>query len=186
MDHQKEVRYNPIKGLYDFPNKVRTVSGKYIDLFNLTPEDIDIEDIAYGLAHTARFGGQTRRYYSVAEHAIVVSVNLPLELKLAGLLHDASEAYIGDMPSPVKNRLPDYKYLEDHIMSVVAQKYGFKWPLEELVVKQDRETLESEWESIVLCDLWDEETPKHNIIGGFLTMAEHLIDEWQTRTQNDK
>ena len=51
------------------------------------------------------------------------------DLKLAGLLHDASEAYIGDMPSPFKKLMPDYKKLEDNLMKVIAQKFGFEYPL---------------------------------------------------------
>lgn len=172
----KDLSYNPKTGLYDFPNKIRTVTGKYIDLLEITPDDIDLEDIAVGLAHTARFAGQTRTFYSVAEHSIAVSIDLPFEYKLAGLLHDASEAYIGDMPTPIKNRMPDYKYIENGIMEAVAKKFGFEYPLNQKVKDADKKNLELEWNQIVVQDLWGEQVPPNNVINCFLTLAEYLIN----------
>jgi hypothetical protein len=169
-----EVRYNPKTGLYDFPNKIRTVTGKYIDLLDITPDDIDIEDIAYGLAHTARFAGQTRTFYSVLEHSIAVSMEVPHKFKLEALLHDASEAYIGDMPTPIKNRMPDYKYVESCIMDAVAKKFGISWPLSEVVKAADKKILEQEWDLIVIGDDWQDETPVKNVINGYLTLFQYL------------
>lgn len=169
-----EVRYNPKTGLYDFPNKIRTVTGKYIDLLDITPDDIDIEDIAYGLAHTARFAGQTRTFFSVAEHSIAVSMEVPIAHKIEALLHDASEAYIGDMPTPIKNRMPDYKYVESCIMEAVAKKFGISWPLSEIVKAADKKVLEQEWSNIVIGDSWEEERPRKNIINAYLTLFQHL------------
>ena len=70
-----------------------TASGKRFYLRRPTPADIDAGDVAHALAHICRFNGHTREFYSVAQHSILVSRLLPDELKLAGLLHDAAEAY---------------------------------------------------------------------------------------------
>ena len=172
------VWYNPKSNIDDHPGKIRTVTGKQIDLLAITEDDIDIEDIAYGLAHTARFAGQTRVFYSVAEHSISVMANLPLELKIAGLLHDASEAYIGDMPSPIKLAMPDYRYIEDKIMEAIAKKFNFKWPLDSRVKKIDKKILLKEWSELVIGDddIIDE-TPKKSVISCFLRLFEHVVEE---------
>lgn len=82
-----------------------TRSGRMVDLLNVKPEDIDLEDIAHALAHTNRFTGHARRPYSVAEHSINVARFLPEPIKIYGLLHDAHEAYIGDISTPFKGAL---------------------------------------------------------------------------------
>lgn len=86
-------------------------------------DQICIEDIAHGLANTARYGGQALKFYSVAQHAILVSFLAPYPYALAGLLHDASEAYLCDIPRPVKVLLPDYQLLEAEVMSVIREKF---------------------------------------------------------------
>lgn len=86
-------------------------------------DQICIEDIAHGLANTARYGGQALKFYSVAQHSILTSYLAPYPYALAALLHDASEAYICDIPRPVKELLPDYKLLEDEVMSVIREKF---------------------------------------------------------------
>jgi 5'-deoxynucleotidase YfbR-like HD superfamily hydrolase len=104
-------------------SEIRTYSGKLINVFDLQVEDIDIIDICVGLSNIPRFAGQAE-FYSVARHSIEVCEMLPKEYKLAGLLHDASEAYIGDMPTPIKQHLPDYLSMEKRIMEVVNKKFG--------------------------------------------------------------
>lgn len=85
--------------------ELETYSGKYIDFLDPQPEDIELVDIANGLANTCRFGGQVYRFYSVAEHSIRVAEQLPEHLRLAGLLHDAHEAYTGDIIAPMKRAI---------------------------------------------------------------------------------
>lgn len=83
-------------------NWIMTHTGKKFKPFNPRTEDIDIEDIAHALSNICRFNGHVNQFYSVAEHSVLVSVLCPEELKLKGLLHDAAEAYLGDVPSPLK------------------------------------------------------------------------------------
>jgi 5'-deoxynucleotidase YfbR-like HD superfamily hydrolase len=98
------------------------VKDKIITLENLTEDDIHIEDIAFALSNLARFCGQ-RTFYSVANHSLLVASLLPDNLKLSGLLHDATEAYVGDVISPIKAHLPFYVNLEKSIMQLVINKY---------------------------------------------------------------
>lgn len=107
---------------------IETHSG---DKFFAISDDLDginIDDIAKALSHTNRYNGHTDLPYSVAEHCIHVASLLPPELQLIGLLHDASEAYIADIPSPFKPLIRGYEELEDHIMQRVWKKFDI--PLE--------------------------------------------------------
>lgn len=86
---------------------IQTFSGRKFFVFDPRPEDVDIEDIAHGLSNTCRFSGQVSKFYSVAQHSVLVSQCVFLatgssSLALSSLLHDASEAYTGDFPSPWK------------------------------------------------------------------------------------
>lgn len=130
-------------------NAIRTFTGKVFDLKILDPESICIEDIAHGLANTARFAGQLEKFYSVAQHSFYVAINVSKENQLAALLHDASEAYLGDMPSPFKKMLPDYKHHEDRLMKVIAEKFGFEFPLNKEIKEMDSKFLQHEWSSFV-------------------------------------
>jgi hypothetical protein len=117
------------------PHCIRTFTGIYINVFEPTPDMIDINDIAHALARISRFGGHLPidELYSVAQHSVYCSHLVSKERKLEALLHDGAEAYIGDLGSPIKKRLPDYKMLEDGLMKVIAKKFGFQYPISEEV-----------------------------------------------------
>ena len=112
----------------------RMLSGRRLDLLDPTPMDIEIEDIAHGLAFVARWNGQTRGDfpYSVAEHSLLVEQlygrivpNAPAKWRLAALLHDAPEYVIGDMISPVKTAVgPGYSLLDDRLMAAIHLRFG--------------------------------------------------------------
>jgi hypothetical protein len=102
---------------------IETVSGKKFHFLNPTPDEIDIKDIAYALANQCRFNGHVP-YFSVAEHSVAVAARLVPKLQLAGLLHDAAEAYLSDIPSPIKQWLPDYKAMEAVVQNAVWTKFG--------------------------------------------------------------
>jgi hypothetical protein len=137
-------------GLYNETPVIRTVSGVWFNAFKPTIDMVNIEDIAHALSFQCRFGGHLPRFFSVAQHSIFTSLIVPEEHKLAALMHDASEAYLLDIPRPVKNKLSNYKDIEDGLMTVIAFKYGFQWPLHEDVKKADEIMLQKEWNEIML------------------------------------
>ena len=131
------------------PNSIRTYTGKVFDLAVMDPDSICIEDIAHGLANTARFAGQLPKIYTVAQHSWLVSDMASEDMKLTALLHDASEAYLGDMPSPFKSMMPDFKALENKLMSVIAKKFDINWPIPASVKVIDNYHLNLEWDCFV-------------------------------------
>lgn len=137
------------EGLYSGPGVIRTFTGVFIDVTNPKPEQILIEDIAHALSNQCRFGGHTLQFYSVAEHCLLVSEMVPDKHRLAALLHDASEAYLVDIPTPVKQMLPEYYTIEYRLMEVIAEKFGFDFPLHEHIADADNTILEAEWELLM-------------------------------------
>jgi len=87
-------------------------------------DDIAIEDIAHGLAYQCRFNGQTREFYSVAQHSLMVMELVPEPYRLAALLHDAAEAYLGDMVKPLKNLFPAFSEIEGRVMEIIGHRFG--------------------------------------------------------------
>jgi hypothetical protein len=121
-------------------NWIETVSGIRFEFLDPQPDQIKINDIAHALSNNCRFVGQCRKFYSVAEHSWHVARLLdgtPLVVQLAGLLHDASEAYITDVASPVKQHMPEYVKMEDKIMEAIAKKYGFEYPFHPAIKHAD-------------------------------------------------
>lgn len=126
---------------------IETVSGIHFHFLDPKSEEIKITDIAHGLSMNCRFVGQCRGFYSVAEHSWHVARMLegtPAIVQLAGLLHDASEAYITDVASPVKQFMPEYQKMEDNIMRAIAEKYGFEYPLHPAIKHADLSMLSNE------------------------------------------
>lgn len=122
LDHDRPATASTIKV---YP------SGTYFDPLNPRVEDVHLADIAHGLAHICRYGGHVASFYSVAEHSLHVSAQVwrtfgDKEVALAALLHDATEAYIGDVVRPLKNLLPEYKEIEHRLARVIEQKFGLK------------------------------------------------------------
>jgi len=123
----------------DMTTSIDTYCGIDFHPFNPVPSMVVIEDIAHALSNLCRFSGHCISYYSVSQHSVLVASILPQELKLAGLLHDASEAYLQDIPSPIK-RSPEFKMyrdLEANVEAVIAQKFGYKFPLDPRVKEAD-------------------------------------------------
>lgn len=144
---------------------IRTYSGEYIDVVQIKPEQIFIEDIAISLSRICRFGNYTKRFYSVAEHSIwcynkgveLYPDDTALHLRL--LLHDAHEAYLGDWVTPmvdaIDNLYPKFKeaveVVKRLVQGAINTRFGIKCPLDDQRVKEiDRMALEEEWETKVL------------------------------------
>jgi uncharacterized protein len=96
---------------------IQTYSGAKVNPLDLAPADVRIEDIAHALSLLCRFGGHVREFYSVAQHSWIVSHLCPPEDALQGLLHDASEAYLGDMVAPLKHEEPLWYYRRAEAMA---------------------------------------------------------------------
>jgi hypothetical protein len=132
------------------PNCIRTVSGRYVNVLDPDPETLDLSDIAHALSHVPRFGGHLPMPWSVLQHSMLVESMVPGRLKLQALLHDASEAFLCDVPSPLKAHLPEYMLIEERMMQAIATRFGFTWPLDPVVKAADTKALELEWEHIML------------------------------------
>lgn len=111
---------------------IQTFTGHAFPVFRPRAEDIRLEDIAHALSNLCRFGGHVRKFYSVAQHSVLVAVILAEDrgwtwdspiLRLA-LLHDAAEAYLVDVPRPIKRSLPEYAPIEAGIMRAVSRRFG--------------------------------------------------------------
>ncbi len=105
-------------------NWIQTYTGRQFWPLDPWPDDVCIEDIAHALGNLCRFNGHCSHFYSVAEHSFIVSWFVDRDLALGGLLHDGEEAYLADVPRPVKPMLAGYKQIEKRIKEVIATKFG--------------------------------------------------------------
>lgn len=135
---------------------IMLASGSYFDLEDPGSSEFGIDDIAHALAHICRYTGHCRTFYSVAQHSVLVSSVLPDEHAFAGLMHDAAEAFIGDVSSPLKVLLPDYKRIEERIESAVFARFGLAAKLPQCVKDADRLLLRTEQRDMMGADghLW--------------------------------
>ena len=137
--------------LLKYDGCINTFSGSKLSFIEPKPEQINVLDIARGLAFKAHFGGQTKNYFSIAQHSILVCDLMPLTLRnnpamcLVALFHDASEAYTGDMVKPLKNLLPEFKVIEDRITKVIFEKLGLDLELLKIVKPYDIEAQKIEY-----------------------------------------
>jgi uncharacterized protein len=113
---------------------LQTVSGRWVNPFDPDPEQLVVEDIARALANQCRFGGHSRVFYSVAQHSVIVSRLVEerggdVEDVFAALMHDATEAYLGDMPHPIKHRSAlgaAFKAAEDRLEETINERFAIK------------------------------------------------------------
>jgi hypothetical protein len=134
----------------DSDGSITTFSGVRFWPLLPNPADIRIEDIAHALSNQCRFAGHSREFYSVAEHSVRVSQLCRPEDALWGLLHDASEAYLSDVPAPLKE-LPAfeaYRAAERSLQGTIAVRFGLSTEQPRSVTEADRAVL-----GIEICDL---------------------------------
>ncbi len=137
---------------------ISTFTGRLFRPLEPDVEDINLLDICHSLSNQCRFTGHTREFYSVAEHSCRVHDILPKELKLAGLLHDASEAYLSDIAKPIKvlEELDIYREIEDKIMEKMALKYNFDYPFAKEIKTADSILLVTEYRDLMMTNKYIE------------------------------
>ena len=123
---------------------IQTFTGRKFTPLEARVEDVDIRDIAHSLALLSRFNGHCLRFYSVADHSVRVAAALPPDLAPWGLLHDAAEAYLSDLPRPVKQENAWFRQVEERLLQVIAQAFSLPWPVPEAVWRADDVLLATE------------------------------------------
>jgi uncharacterized protein len=114
--------------------RITLANGKTMCLDKPSWEVMDIDTIAHSLSNICRFIGHTNKFYSVAQHSVLVSNLVPSNFAFEGLMHDAAEAFCGDMSSPIKNKMPGFRQLEQSIRSEICTRY--KLPLTDSIEVQ--------------------------------------------------
>jgi 5'-deoxynucleotidase YfbR-like HD superfamily hydrolase len=130
---------------------LQTVSGRWVNPFDPDPAQLDPGDIARALANQCRFGGHSRAFYSVAQHSVIVSRLVQerggdAEDAFAALMHDATEAYLGDMPHPLKHRSPlgaAFREAEQRLEQAIRERFAIKPDVPE-IKRVDRALLATE------------------------------------------
>jgi hypothetical protein len=123
---------------------MQTYSGRRFYPLDPRAEELADLDIAHALSLLCRYGGHVERFYSVAEHCVLMSEAVAPEHALAALLHDATEAYVVDVPRPLKAVLLDYRPIEERLWRVIAGRYGISATLPAEVVEADNRILLTE------------------------------------------
>lgn len=149
---------------------ILTQSGQQFDLLRPTASMIKPVDIAHALSRLCRFNGHTRTHYSVAQHSLIVASLVPVEHQLVALLHDATEAYIGDMTRPLKQVLPEYQYVEQQIWLAVCERFDIPSDLPACVKKADLIALATERR-----DLMPEHPSAWDCLHGIQPMEDTII-----------
>ena len=133
---------------------VITYSGNRFNILDPNPADVKLEDIACALARQARFNGHTRFFFSVGQHSCLgAEISPTKEIALHMLFHDATEAYVGDLVSPVKALLPDFEIIESRIHWAISKAFNLEYPLPKVVKQIDRRLLATEVRDLITKDL---------------------------------
>lgn len=122
-------------------NWMLSSQGNRIWPLDMRPEDVDIQDIAHALSNICRFGGHCREFYSVAQHSVLVAGRVSAENGLVALLHDAPEAYCGDVVRPLKQDLVGFSDIESDIWLAIAEHFGLEVEMPEEVLVEDARVL---------------------------------------------
>jgi hypothetical protein len=139
FDRELNQSHGKVLGNYKTGSFITTYRDHQLFPLDPDPNEIDIQDIAHALANNCRWTGHTKQFYSVAQHCVMVSNLVEPENALAGLLHDASEAYLSDISRPVKysEALEGYREVEARLERVINEKFGVPYPMTEDVKRAD-------------------------------------------------
>jgi hypothetical protein len=132
--------------------RIKLYSGNTINVLFPDIAVIDIVDIAHALSCQGRFSGHTSQFYSVAQHSVNVSTIVKGPLQLTALLHDATEAYLIDMPRPIKratNMGDRYREIEDNLYHTIAKRFGLLDPIPEEIKTADSVMLTTEMRDLM-------------------------------------
>jgi hypothetical protein len=140
-------------------SSIALLSGRPFDLSDPDPAMIQPGEIAHALSQLCRWTGHCKPFFSVAQHCVVVSRIVPPEFALQGLLHDASEAFVGDVSSPLKSllnaRAPGvFPEIEGRILEAVARRFGAGWPFDESVKRADMVSAATERRDLMTVGGW--------------------------------
>jgi hypothetical protein len=132
----------------------QTYNGKHVHPLSPSQDEIVIEDVAHSLSQQCRFLGHTHSLYTVAQHCVLVSEMVPPGDALWGLLHDASEAYLGDLPAPVKRdpQMEFYRIAEERLLTCIARKFGMPPEIPRSVMQADKILLATEFRDVTTVD----------------------------------
>lgn len=155
---------------------ILTASGMTLPLTYPSWRLIDDQDIAQALSRIPRFNGHTRQFYSVAQHCVLASQLAPPDDALAALLHDAPEAYIGDMISPLKAQLPTYRLIEQRIWAAIAKRFGIDPVMPDSVKHVDLQLLATERRELLPASsqVWP-------CLEGVEPLPDLIIEPWSSR-----
>ncbi len=123
IDKIDDINSHGIETSHERGAWMQTTTGKRFYPLDPRPEEVDIKDISHALSNLTRFNGHTKRFYSVAQHSCLVHDYMPEDLKALGLLHDATEAYIGDMIRPIKYYNEFFQEIEDRVWVAIRKKF---------------------------------------------------------------
>lgn len=137
---------------------IQTFLGEMFDVFSPSPEKIHLKDISHALSMICRYGGHSRDFYSVAEHCVLLAEYFEkagdLDLAQFALLHDASEAYMGDLVRPLKMQLSLYRDVEDQLLVTIFTKFGLQPVAPHIVKMADLRITTDEREMLMLSRPW--------------------------------
>ena len=137
---------------------IMLASGKWFDFLNPHGSEFDIEDIAHALSNVCRYAGQCNKFYSVAEHSLIVSEQVS-DFAYEALLHDAAEAFMGDITRPLKQLVPEFKRLEAEIEKAIEERFNLRKDYRSVVKQADLRVLAAEQAQIMAvgCADWARE-----------------------------
>lgn len=160
---------------------ISVMGGRFFDFMDPFGFDYsDIDMIAGSLSNICRFTGHVNKFYSVAEHSVNVSRLVPEKYAMEGLMHDASEAFVGDVSSPLKALLPQYRDIEEKIQEAICRQYGLAYPFPDDIHEADKKMYWNERKNIAPADdrIWHQERAaarKVNAVGMAPNMAKRMF-----------